>query len=263
MCLQIRERVILRYNDGINRQGSLPQTFRAMALKYRLEACAVSKSEGMLARVVDVRTVGFEELVSLMSGRGSSLTDTQIIGVVTELARVIEQELAKGHAVATPLFRAGHAISGRFEGPGDQFDPSRHELRVALRPSASLAAAQKRAVPVKEAVSSRQPCITGAHGFGQRGRSGTIPSGGACQISGRFLRPAGCRLELWASQGGLRIPFPPAIKHTPASIIALMPQGLAEGMALLSLGFIPLDGGEPLYTSTIEIFVKESGNGRE
>jgi len=91
-----------------------------------------------MARVQDLKTVGIKELTARITGRGMSLTDTEVQAVLNELSYAINEELQAGNAVSTPFVRIQPSIGGIFANKDDVFDASRHSIRLNATPGGRI-----------------------------------------------------------------------------------------------------------------------------
>lgn len=208
-----------------------------MALNYILEALSIKEGQQYYACVVDRHTVGLEELAALMCGRGSALTDTQVLAVFTELSHVVAQELAKGNAVHTPLGCLSLSIGGAFADASDRYDPARHRLKLSLRPSPALSGALKSVAPAKRDAARRQPVIESIAGYTAGGTPGPAVGGGACLVSGSGLRQGRAKPSLYALQNGRLLGACALLSHTADSMVIILPAGLEDGRALIRLEY--------------------------
>jgi hypothetical protein len=77
-----------------------------------------------------------EELIGEMLKKRTSLTRQNIIAVLDLLKETVAEQVLRGNAVHTDLFRADVSIRGDFDSFDERFDDSKH--RVCLNMKASL-----------------------------------------------------------------------------------------------------------------------------
>lgn len=102
-----------------------------MALQYVLVDNKLTPDpDDCTARVQNVRTVLMEEIIARMTGRGLTLTDTEVTSVFTEFKHLLIEYLHEGCAISTPFVKIYPSIVGVFNNADDQFDPSRHTVKI-------------------------------------------------------------------------------------------------------------------------------------
>ena len=73
-----------------------------------------------------------------MISKGSSVTKAEALSVIEEYEYAIEEAVKNGNNVNTKLFKLQASITGIFSGKDDTFDPSRHKIRLKLKPGSRL-----------------------------------------------------------------------------------------------------------------------------
>ena len=102
-----------------------------MAINYVLsENNLVDESNAYMARVTSQGTIDVQALVDEILKRGSTLTRPDILAVLDAYHDTIIDRLQAGYRINTGLVHLGLSIQGRFNGPDDTFDPSRHTLNI-------------------------------------------------------------------------------------------------------------------------------------
>jgi len=71
-------------------------------------------------------------VIDRMVDRGSTVTRTDILGVLNDYHSTVQTLLLEGQRVNTPLANFRAVIRGTFHGPEDAFDAARHELRGSV-----------------------------------------------------------------------------------------------------------------------------------
>lgn len=102
-----------------------------MSIKYYLiENKLTAGDEDCAARTQDVKTVTYEEIRDRMTGRGMTLTDTEVSSVFNEMIHAINSYLQEGYAISTPFMRISPSIMGVFNSKEDTFDHNRHSIKL-------------------------------------------------------------------------------------------------------------------------------------
>lgn len=110
-----------------------------MAVRYGLmENLLTDDPNDYRAVTTDNETDTEEDIVDDMVERGSTVTRADIVSVLEEYRASIRRRVAMGRNISTPLFEAYHTISGVFNGPNDNFDRSRHQVKLSMNPGKVL-----------------------------------------------------------------------------------------------------------------------------
>jgi hypothetical protein len=109
-------------------------------IKYTLSPNNLKTAEknSYLAKVQSYGCVDFERIVNRICYRGSGITDSEAIAVLTELTRAIEDALSDGYTVSLPFVNIKPSIRGQFNGEDDYFMPQRHKLCFTVSPGKTL-----------------------------------------------------------------------------------------------------------------------------
>lgn len=103
-------------------------------IKYALFLNHLTDAEGdCMALVQERRTITLPMLMNEMTGRGKSLTDTQVMSVMNEFQHVVMEHLSQGDSISTDMFSIMPAIKGKFEDSNDSFDAKRHHVAFNMK----------------------------------------------------------------------------------------------------------------------------------
>ena len=97
-------------------------------LKYFI---TVSKLRGKISyygRVVMGKTLGIDEIVKRIVGRGSTLTETDVYAVLNALTAVIASSLLDGFRVRLPFANYWLGVDGSFDSPDGSWQEGRHSI---------------------------------------------------------------------------------------------------------------------------------------
>ena len=83
-------------------------------------------------------TIGVDELVDRIIDQGSTVNKADIQGVFTGFSHALGNALLEGLNVITPWANFKTGVKGVFNGVGDTFDRSRHQVCVNVSPGAEL-----------------------------------------------------------------------------------------------------------------------------
>lgn len=161
-----------------------------MPISYVLrENRLTPEPDDYMAMVTPSRSVEFDEVVDRMLDRGSTLTRTDIVGVLNNLQETVETLLIEGANVNLPLANFSSSIKGVFEGSSDSFDASRHQLTPRVTAGRVLWAAYRRGLPVqKQELARPLPNLLEYVDMNTGERNSLVTAGGMGQINGHRLR---------------------------------------------------------------------------
>ena len=110
-----------------------------MALQYDLLKNTLgNKPKGYHGIVCNQKVNSKEELIELMLNRGSSLTKSDIEGVLTCLDEVLKQMVKNGEGVNTGTFTLHIDIKGNFPTANSHFDKANNSLAININANKSF-----------------------------------------------------------------------------------------------------------------------------
>lgn len=160
-----------------------------MTLKFAIVQAKLANSPtGYAARVLPAGTIDFEQLVEQVAGCNTSVSKSDVLGVIEDYHTVIENLLRLGFNVITPHVRYRSSIQGNFLDQGDAYDAARHRVRprlsVGVRLLQSLANVDVEKVPTVIAVPQPLTFVDVDSGA----RNTTVTPGRSGRLIGRNLR---------------------------------------------------------------------------
>jgi len=99
-----------------------------MDVKFELRKNHLTGNGDYRARVIHAGVAGIEEIVDHIERQGSTVTRTDILGVLEGFHNAVESYLLKGFKVHTPTANYGIGVKGSFEQADLDFDPTRHRV---------------------------------------------------------------------------------------------------------------------------------------
>lgn len=203
-------------------------------LKYSLrENLLTPEPDDCMAQVQDVRSYSQDEIVELMTRRGTSLTKADISAVLQVFTEVVAELTADGCTVNTPLFNTSFSISGVFSGMADSFDKSRHTVSVNVGAGAKLRGAVKSVRTEKVEAVSTGPYITEAADVVSGAVNSALTAGGILRLTGSRLKFDAADAEqgvfLVPADGGAEVKCAVAAENKPARLMVMVPQDTAPG----------------------------------
>ena len=100
-----------------------------------------AKCGGYLAKIVGRRTIPYDEVLDEIIGRNFLSLDRGTLSLILchAFETIINNTLKDGNSRKIgDYFTVQVEVNGRFEAPGEQFDPKKHKLALTLRPLSSL-----------------------------------------------------------------------------------------------------------------------------
>ena len=98
----------------------------------------VKESNEYNAKVIAKNTVDQNDIIQFIAEQGSTISTPDILGVLDLQHKAITHFLNQGFRIKTPLVNFGLTIKGKFDGPKDIFDESRHKLEASLSSGSAL-----------------------------------------------------------------------------------------------------------------------------
>ncbi len=203
-------------------------------LKYSLrENLLTPEPDDCMAQVQDVRSYSQDEIIDLMTRRGTTLTKADVAAVLQVYTEVVGELTADGSAVNTPLFNTSFSVSGVFSGMADSFDKSRHTVSVNINAGTTLREAVKSVRTEKTEGANTDPYITEAADVVSGAVNSVLTAGG-------ILRLAGSRLKFDAADEGQGVFLVPegagaavrcgvVAENKPARVMVMVPADIAPG----------------------------------
>ena len=110
-----------------------------MAIRYYLRENKLTQEENdYMAYVISARQAGMDEVIDRMIERGSTVTEADILSVMSDFQGAIQSLMQEGANVTTPFANFSTSIRGVFLGATDNYDPTRHHISTNLQPGNEL-----------------------------------------------------------------------------------------------------------------------------
>lgn len=126
-------------------------------------------------------------IIDEMMNRGSSLTRTDMEGVINLFNQTVAEKVANGQSINLPLFNGTPSISGVFTGPADTFDPARHYVRFNLSPGTMLRESVAKIKTEKTEPTDKLPYMEQFLDMGTNAANDLATPGGIGQLQGSRL----------------------------------------------------------------------------
>jgi len=161
-----------------------------MPIRYVLFENRLAGDDGVYeARVRASGRAGPEEIAERMIARGASLPKTEIVALLQDSTQAIAELLLEGRSVLTDGANYRVTIKGNFEGPGDRYDPSRHQVDVSVSPGRALRqAVREQARFAKKSAPPPQPRPGAYLDLASGTRNSILTPGGMGRVLGSHLQ---------------------------------------------------------------------------
>ena len=203
-----------------------------MSLKYVLVDNKLTPDpDDCMARTQDVRIVPYEEIISRMTGRGLTLTDTEVKSVFNEFEHLLIELLEEGCAINTPFLKISPSIVGVFRNADDSFDPARHAVRLNASLGSNIAIDQRKLKLQKEKLSAVQPEIVSVKDYQTLQLNEAIKRGGTVEITGSDLKiyPEDLEQGVFIGNQGSEVRVTVYMMNKPSLLIFQVPQDVPGG----------------------------------
>jgi hypothetical protein len=108
-------------------------------IKYQLVESSISSEAGACHAIVSSSgSRSLDQIITNMISEGTGLTKPQAMAYFEKLSQSILNYLELGFSISTPLFKIRPAITGKFNGKTDTFDPARHQINCRITPGLRL-----------------------------------------------------------------------------------------------------------------------------
>ena len=203
-----------------------------MPLKYVLVDNKLTPDpDDCTARTQDVRTVPYEEIITRMTGRGLTLTDTEVKSVFNEFEHLLVELLEDGCAVNTPFLKISPSIVGVFSNADDVFDPARHAVRLNASLGTGVAVDPRKVKLQKEKLATAQPEILSVKDYQTMQVNEVIKRGGTVEITGSDLKiyPEDLEQGIFIGNQGSEVRVTVYMMNKPSMLIFQVPQNVPGG----------------------------------
>lgn len=141
-----------------------------------------------VGRIQNQETITIDQIVTAMTGRGLSLTDTEVNSVINEFLYAINNLLMQGKAINTPIVRLTPSITGRFDGASDEFDASRHTIKINATPGSGIDVDLTKTKVHKVESKNRDPKLKSLIDYKSKQTNATISKAATAEIQGEDLK---------------------------------------------------------------------------
>lgn len=161
-----------------------------MSLSYAIYPNKVLKKNSKIFRALikNRDTYDLDRIIDQMVERRAGITRGEALAMLELFMSEIEYILKNGGVVNTPLFYAQCSISGDFKNQEDRFYPSRHKVKINLRPGKRLKALPDNIKTNKVKSNVPAPLLTGYISMGNGSENSLLTPGVMGIIRGKRLQ---------------------------------------------------------------------------
>lgn len=160
-----------------------------MPIQYSLRSNPLTAADDYVANVTSSRTADLDAVIDRMVSQGSSITRADILSVFENFEAALEGLLSEGANVILPFANFSSSIKGIFDGPGDNFDPTRHQVVPNLQAGVKLRHAYRQNMAVqKQEPTVVLPSLLEYLDINTGERNTVITKGGMAQVTGHRLK---------------------------------------------------------------------------
>lgn len=214
-----------------------------MSIKYSLiPNHLTSDPEDYMAIVQDQSSRTIDDIIDEIADRGSTVTKADILSVVEEYQAVIAKFLANGDRINTPLFRTSASISGVFDNKTDNFDRSRHYVRLNVNPGPRIGEIAEELPVEKVAATRTAPVLELFKDFASDTQDDTITPAGAAELQGSHLKvdPSDANQGVFfVTSDGTETKADTIMRNKPANLIFMVPDSLTSGEYEIEVRAVP------------------------
>ncbi len=158
-------------------------------IKYFLQPNPITTDPNdQSARIMSNATLNLQDIVTLATKRGTSLTETDLTAAANLMFDVITDEVANGNNITLPLVNIRPSIKGVFFSATDSFDSSRHIKRATLSSGLLLSSKMKSAKVEKITSIAPSPVLIEYADVNSGTTNSLLTPGGIGNITGEELK---------------------------------------------------------------------------
>lgn len=209
-----------------------------MSLEYCLvDNKLTTDDNNCMARVQNVKTFGIKEITAKITGRGMSITDTEVMSVLNELSYAINSILQDGNAVSTPFVNIRPSIGGVFTNDEDVFDSSRHTIRLNTRLGTDITIDASKIKTRKVAPKTNRPSIKQVTDYQTQRIDEVLTRNAAVELKGYYMKvdPNDQEQGVFIKTDKQEVRAHTYMLNKPSHIIFIVPQDAPEGEVQLVL----------------------------
>jgi hypothetical protein len=160
-----------------------------MALRYGLIPNHLTDDPNDYKGVVtENETITMDQIIDQMIGRGSTVTKAEALSVLEEFSHVVVDAVTKGNNISIDLFKIYPSITGVFVDQQDDFDPSRHTIRLNMNAGPRLKDALANIQVRKVEVVDHKPVIHQFNDLKSKRVNESVTPGQMASLTGTMLR---------------------------------------------------------------------------
>lgn len=184
------------------------------------------------AQVEHNRSVTIEDLIRTISRPGSTVTVAEGLAFWEELSQAIMQQLDNGNRINSDLFQLSLGITGVFNSAADTFDPTRHHVRIRIKPGIRLRKMEPDIKAARVQATQALPEPERLEDFSSDTVNDKLTPGGTARLTGARLKfdPADTDAGIFLRKStGAVTRVQRLMTNKPKELLFIVPAGLAAG----------------------------------
>lgn len=184
-----------------------------------------------VARTHNTQTLSLDDIIKRMTGRGLTLTDTEVKSVFNELTHVLNDALQQGNSISTPFLKVTPSIAGVFENADDLFDSSRHTVKLNASLGNDIKVDQRKFSLRKVRVTANMPEILKIRDYQTQRDDEVLSRKGTVELRGLNLKLDAEDKEqgIFIANDGQEVRAEVYMHNKPSQIIFLVPENAPGG----------------------------------
>lgn len=210
-----------------------------MSLNYALfNNPLTTDTDDLIARVQNVETVEFQEVMKMLTRRGLTTTDTEAESVINELIHTINEVISSGKSVNTPFANYRLSIKGLFGHPDDLFDSSKHKVKINCNAGKVIKIDYDTLKLEKVRAESAHPEIDKFIDYSTQKENELITPSGTAEIRGELLKIGSEDADqgiFFIASDGTEKRVEIFMRNKPSDVIFNIPGGMSAGIYILEI----------------------------
>ena len=96
------------------------------------------------ARVVNTQTYGLEDIISMATQEGKTMTEEEMYGAYSSMEKAMTEIISRGGSIQLSMFNTAFSISGVFDNGEETFTEGKHKLNLNAYAGSSLVKAVRK-----------------------------------------------------------------------------------------------------------------------
>lgn len=211
-----------------------------MPIRYSLRKNPLTPDPNdYMATITSTRSVEMNDVIDYIIDRGSTVTKADILSVMEDFQEALAVFIRQGASVVLPFSHYTASMKGKFDGPDDIFDSTRHSVAINIKPGKLIREVLKKGLTVeKQEAFTPSPNLSEFTDFNSGEKNSTVTPGGMAQILGyRMKFNPGIEENgiYFVKEDGTATKVTIIGQNKPSELMFLIPQELTSGVYTLEV----------------------------